>query len=306
MEVPKLDNKDDAELKITDYKAETIDLSPLFSEADIKKIVEAGKLTHVTTGGKAGVFIGKLLKGDDDVKDVKVTSRGETKKIFWLIQGVYLCSYARYGSSDKYQLPANKNVERVWIDGKEIPLAVTELKASNLASKLIPKGIGLGSVNFDFPIDSGVISNILDSASEKLLGMLEMQDKTILKSGKLILPNVIEQVWDIKPFVFIHDDNSGDEITGDFKKKLIETLNKQNKGKGISKTKMEANKLIDIIKDKICVEPNDRPRKILERSLKIDKIIAFSVPFYEFKIGGKGKVENRYVNSITKDISKTI
>ena len=308
MEVPKLDNKD-AELKIEDYLTETINLSSQFSETDIKKIIESGKLSYVTTAGKIGV-LGKSLfskfKGEkeDEGKDVKVTSKGEMRKTFWLTQGMYLCNYAREGSAEKYQLSANKNIERVWIDGKEIPLAMEELKASNLASKLMPKNIGIGLTGtaFGLPIDLDTVANLLDSASEKMLTTIGIQDGTILKSGKLMLPNVVEQVWNIRPFVFVHDDESGQEIKGGLKNKLVETLARQNKGKLKLETKMKDKKLIDELKNKVCILPKETPRKILERSLKIDKIVAFSVPFYQFKIEGRGKVKNLFVNAITKHV----
>jgi len=308
MEVPDLDNKD-AELKVEDCSSEKINLSPQFSEIDIKKVIENEKLKYVTIGGKMGVlgkaFFSKISgEKEDEGKDVKVTPKGELRKTFWLTQGVYLCNHVRKGSPEKYQLSASKNVERVWIDGKEIPLAIEELKASNLASKLMPKNIGIGfaGATFELPVDLDIFCNLLDKASEKFLAELEIQDKTILKSGKLVLPNVVEQVWDIKPFVFVHDDDTGQEIKGSLKKKLIETLSNQNKGKPISKTKMKSEKIINEIKDKVCILPKETPRKILERSLKVNKMIAFSVPFYQFKIDGRGKVTNLYVNAITKNV----
>ncbi|MBI4177120.1 MAG: hypothetical protein HY516_02030 [Candidatus Aenigmarchaeota archaeon] len=297
MEIKDLDNKDQ-KLIIEDCELNSFRLTPKYTKEDMRNDIESKKLNFVTTGGAVGAFGKKafsFIKGEkDDGNDVKVEFIEELSPIFWLVSGVYGCKFYRKGSEIKYTIPVEKNVQKIWVDGKEVPFSSKDVNLSDFMGKIISK-VSIAHINLDG------LETMFSDSSEKLLSTLGMQNKNITKEGKAMLPNVIEQAFNIcETLLCINDENSS-KTDGKLKKDIITSFKDVvKKTEHKTKARLNNDKIVDIVKTEIVKEPNDSPRKIEEQKLHINELVCITIPFYHFKVKGKDKTKNVFINSVTK------
>jgi hypothetical protein len=209
---------------------------------------------------------------------------------------VYGCKFLRKGDENKYTIPVEKNIERLWTDGNEMYFSAQEVKLSNLMGK-IASSISVSNIKIDG------LENLITGGSQKLLDTLGIQDRSLTKEGKAVVPKVVEQVLIVNHAFLCFNDDDRSRIGGKLIKDITISFKEAvNKKKQTTKSKSNKEKIVQCLKNEIVREPSESPRKILEQKLTIKELISLVIPFYHFKVEGRGKIKHLFVNAVTNTI----